>query len=160
MSEINEHVKKSSYQFYMQECGKDWKPIEGTQKNLEDDFDGLRYLKAEGLLTIGKTRVYTEKYAEQNGTRLYIPENPTHDSTNITLSLCFFGNNRHTAYHSFLAFCVGKRLCYWDNARNVRVYVYVENEVKPAKEMWYGSIPYLSLDLHMVNINGTYETIE
>lgn len=150
-------IKKNKYQFFMQECDSQWNPIEGTKRNLEEYFEGLRYLKAEGLLAVGKTRVYTEKYADSDGLRVYIA--PTHDTTNITLSLCFFGENRQSVYRSFLEYCMGKKMLYWDTARNTLVKVYIENEVKPAKEEWYTGIPYLSVNIQMVNATGTSKTI-
>ena len=77
----------------MQKCDRQGNVIDGTLKDLEVDFDGLRYSKLTGLNTLGKPQnIYTEKYSEMNGVRVYMPETTTCDSYNLTLTLYFFGD--------------------------------------------------------------------
>lgn len=144
----------SKYKFYMAECDAEWKVQDGTEKDLERDFDGLRYQEAKGLNLTGKPRLYTETYADADKVRVYIPENVTHEPTTITFSFVFFGENRYKTYDEFVAWVSGKRMVYHDDARNKWAYFYVADSIQPAEEMWYGSTPYLRLELKVSNVYG------
>lgn len=144
----------SKYKFYMAECDADWKINSNTQKDLEVDFEGLRYQEAKGLNLTGKPRLYTETYADADKVRVYIPENVTYEPTTITFSFVFFGENRYKTYDEFVAWVSGKRMVYHDDARNKWAYFYVADSVQPAEEMWYGSTPYLRLELKVSNVYG------
>ena len=78
---------ESTYKFYIQTINKDGSiPTGSVTKDLERDFAGLRYKECKGLNTIGKPRVYTEKYADSDRLRTYIPTEVTHDATVIKLT--------------------------------------------------------------------------
>ena len=84
--------------FYMQECDKKGVLVEGTKKDLEADFEGLRYMEAKGISKVGKVKnVYTEQYADSNTLRTWHPsengEVTTHEATTIQLKLLFYGKN-------------------------------------------------------------------
>ena len=147
-------METSKYKFYMAECDAEWKVKDGTELNLETDFEGLRYQEAKGLNLTGKPRLYTETYADADKVRVYIPEKVTYEPTTITFSFVFFGENRYATYDSFVAWVSGKRMVYHDDARNKWAYFYVSDSVQPAKEMWYGSTPYLRLELKVSNVYG------
>lgn len=144
----------SKYKFYMAECDAEWKVKDSTTKDLEVDFEGLRYQEAKGLNLTGKPRLYTETYADADRVRVYIPENVTYEPTTITFRFVFFGDNRYATYDSFVAWVSGKRMVYHDDARNKWAYFYVADSVQPAEEMWYGSTPYLRLELKVSNVYG------
>lgn len=149
----------SEYTFYMAECDGGWNVKDGTTKDLERDFEGLRYAKCEGLDTVGKPRVYTENYADSDTLRVYMPSQITNEATKVTFTFYFIGENRRETYHSFVDFVrCGKRV-YWDSARKRKLYFVVTDEIKPATEMWYGSNPYLELQLTVQNIKGYTENI-
>ena len=89
-------MKTNEYKFYMQATDSKGVALEGAPiKDLEVDFEGLRYLKATGLNDIGEARVYTETFADSDRTRVYIPSEVTHKQTTVTLSLVFIGKKRH-----------------------------------------------------------------
>lgn len=144
----------SKYKFYMAECDAEWNVKDGTEKDLERDFDGLRYQEAKGLNLTGKPRLYTETYADADKIRVYIPEKVTYEPTTITFSFVFFGEDRQTTYDAFVEFVSGKRMVYWDTARNKYAYFYVGDSIQPAEEMWYASTPYLRLELKVSNVYG------
>ena len=141
--------------FYMVECDAKGGVITGAQeKDLEKDFDGLLYSKAEGLDTIGKPRTYSEAYSDSDRLRVYIPQDLTHEATMVEFTFFFTGEERQKRYHEFLAYITQGFHRYYDNYRKKYLYFFVNNEVKPAKEMLYGSLPYLQLDLTVQNIFG------
>lgn len=144
----------SKYKFYMAECDADWTIKSNTQKDLEVDFDGLRYQEAKGLNLTGKPKLYTETYADADKVRVYIPENVTYEPTTITFRFVFFGDNRYETYDSFVTWVSGKRMVYHDTARGKYAYFYVGDSIQPAEEMWYGSTPYLRLELKVSNVYG------
>ena len=145
----------SKYNFYMQKCLKDGTPIAGTTKDLEVDFEGLRYSKCTGLDVLGKPQnVYSEVYSESNGIRTYVPDEITNASTTITLTLYFFGENRRTTFDAFNEFIRNGRTKYWDTARNKSFIFVVDKEIKIKEENWYKGKPYLAVDYSLTNIQG------
>lgn len=144
----------SKYNFYMQKCRKDGMLI-GTEKNLEKDFEGLKYAKCVGLDALGKPQnIYSEVYSESNGIRTYMPDAVTNASTTITLSLYFFGENRQATYDAFNNFIRNGYTKYWDDARNKGFVFIVDKEIKVKEENWYRGMPYLAVDYSLTNIQG------
>lgn len=144
----------SKYKFYMAECDAEWNIKGDTQKDLEVDFEGLRYQEAKGLNLTGKPRLYTETYADADRVRVYIPEDVTYEPTTITFSFVFLGDDRQNIYDAFVEFVSGKRMVYWDSARGKYAYFYVGDSIQPAEEKWYYSTPYLRLELKVSNVYG------
>ena len=153
-------MKTNEYKFYMQATDSKGVALEGAPiKDLEVDFEGLRYLKATGLNDIGEARVYTETFADSDRTRVYIPSEVTHKQTTVTLSLVFIGKKRHETYDAFLAYITNGFHAFWETARNKRLVFYVESNISPSEELWSGSNPYLKLDLTLKNVYGKTENI-
>ena len=73
--------------------------VVGTRKDLEVDFDGLRYSAAKGINTIGKARIFTEKYADSDRMRVYVPKEVTNDPTTITFTFYFLRYPNNDEYH-------------------------------------------------------------
>lgn len=144
----------SEYTFYMAECDGGWEIKPTTRKNLEVDFKGMRYQEADGLNLMGKPRIYTETYADAEMTRVWIPEELTYEPTTITFSFVFLGEDRYKTYDAFVSWVSGKKMAYWDSARWKRAFFYVGDSVQPAEEKWYGSTPYLRLQLKVTNVYG------
>lgn len=143
------------YSFYMQECDNKGHILAGTKgKNLEVDFQGLKYRRAEGLDMIGKPRIYTEKFADSDRMRVHIPNEITNEPTTVKFSFVFVGDDRQKTYHDFLEYVRKGCHRYYDTCRNKYLYFFVDSELKPAEEMLYGSIPYLKLDITVQNIFG------
>ena len=141
--------------FYMVECDSKGKvPTEAVEKDLERDFDGLLYSKAEGLDAVGKPRVYSEKYSDSDRLRVYLPANITHDATTVDFTFFFIGEDKQEVYHNFLQYVCKGFHRYYDNFRKKYLYFFVNSEVKPAEEKHFGSTPYLKLDLTVQNIFG------
>lgn len=145
--------------FYMQEVDKKGDPIVGAPiKDLENDFDGLLYSKASGLNKKGKARVYKENYSDSDRVRVHIPSLPTNEPTHVTFSFLFVGEGRYDTYNSFVEYVSSGFHSYWDTKRKRRLVFYVEEEIEPAEEAWYGSTPYLKLELRVENVFGrTFE---
>jgi hypothetical protein len=150
-------VLASDYKFYMQEVilndGK-WELVPNTLKDLEKDFPALRYSKAEGINSIGKSRVYTEKYADSDKLRVYVPEEVTNEATKVTFTFYFFGEQRQATFDEFNDYiCKGVHR-YWDTARNKYFDFILEDEIKISDEMWYGDMPYFEVKYTVQNLNG------
>lgn len=148
---------ESIYKFYMQECSNDGAILEGSkERDLENDkdFEGLKYSKAEGLDKVGKPRIYTEEFKDSDRLRVHIPKNLTNNPTTVKFTFFFTGNNRRTSYKKFVDFVRGGYRVYHDTARGKYLYFFVNDEISPASEKHYGSIPYLELQLTVQNIFG------
>lgn len=144
-----------NYKFYMQECNSQGKVLAGAPiKDLEVDFNGMKYSKVEGLDKIGKPRIYTERFADSDRLRVHIPSELTNDATTVKFTFFFTGENRREVYDSFIEYVRKGFKRYHDTARNKYLYFCVNTEIAPAKEQWYGSTPYLELQLTVQNIFG------
>lgn len=148
--------------FYMQAVDKHGEAIEGAEvKDLEVDFDGLLYSKAEGLDKKGKIKnSYTEKYADSDRLRVHFPTTPTREATTVKFTFYFIGENRRKTYDEFYAYLTGGFRAFWDTARKKRLVFFAPNEYEPANEMWYGSEPYLELNITVQNIFGQTFDVE
>lgn len=143
------------YHFYVVECDNKGKVADGAVEiDLEEHFSGLTYMKAEGLNKLGKPRVYTEKFADSDRLRVYKPDDTIREATTVTLSFAFVGENRYKTYHDFVEYISTGVKRYHDTARNKYLYFFVSSEIKPAKEMWYGGTPYLTVDIPVQSIFG------
>ena len=126
----------------------------GTRKDLEVDFEGLRYISAKGINTIGKPRIYTETYADNDRIRVYVPKNLTNAPTTITFTFYFFGENRQKVYDAFNEYIRNGIHRYWDTARNKYFDFIVDESIEVSSENWKARIPYLSVDYKVKNLNG------
>lgn len=149
-------MSEFGYEFYMQECDKSGNILAGSEKkSLEQDFQGLRYSKIDGIEAVGAPKnVYSESYADADRLRVYAPKDVKHKETTVTLTLYFVGDNRFESLDAFNAYIKGGFHRYWDTARNKWFAFYIKDELKPAEAVWYGSTPYLRMDYKLVNIFG------
>lgn len=139
----------------MVECNNKGKVADNAVEiDLEEHFDGLTYMKIEGLNKLGKPRVYTEKFADSDRLRVYKPDDMSRESFTVTFSFAFIGENRYNTYHEFVEYISTGVKRYHDTARNKYLYFFVNSEIKPAKEMWHGSTPYLTADIQVQSIFG------
>lgn len=145
----------SNYNFYMQKVNKDGTAIDGEEsKDLEKDFSGLLYVEAKGISTIGKQRIYTETFVDEDAVDVYIPEPPRYEATSIDLTLIFVGETRYATYNDFNDYIKEGFHKFWDTARKREFVFYVEDEISVAEEMWHGSTPYLKVTYKLNNIKG------
>lgn len=152
---------KNKYKIYMQEVDNSGNLKENTLKDLEDDFDGLRYSKCEGLNTIGAPKnVYEETYSDANRLRVYLPEEVKNAATTISLTLFFVGDNRYATKDAFDAYISKGLHKYWDTCRKKWFIFYVKDEIKPATEELYGSTPFLKYTYTLQNIYGKTFNVE
>lgn len=156
-------VQASEYNFYMQEVEKSdgvyvLKP-DTKKMDIEADFCGcIRYSKAEGINTIGKPRVYTEKYSDSDRLRVYVPKEVTNDATKVVFTFYFFGKFRFDAYNKFNDYIRNGIHRYWDTARNRYFDFIVADEIKIGNERFYGKMPYFEVKYTVQNLNGrTFE---
>jgi hypothetical protein len=121
---------------------------------LERDFAGLRYSRATGINTIGKSRIYTEKYADSDRLRVYVPENITNDATSVEFTFYFFGDTRQATYDAFNEYVRNGRHRYWDTARKKYFDFVLIDEIKVNNEKWYNDTPYFEVKYKVQNLNG------
>ena len=155
-------MSDSGYKFYMQECTKEGVLIDGTLKDLERDFDGLRYAKCEGLNNYGAAKnIYTEVYADSDTLRAYVPDKVYNESIDVTFTFYFFGDaaTRQRSFHAFLDSLRTGYHVYWDTARNRKFqFIPPMQAVSPSGEMWDGSRPYFKVELTLKGVKGGTET--
>lgn len=143
--------------FFMREATKDGRLVKGSvTKDLEQDFEGLIYGEANGLLDKGKMKnIYSESYSDSDRLRVHFPDNPTRENTKVTFTFYFTGENRQAVFESFYEYVTGGIRAFWDTERNRYLVFYAPNEYAAAKEVWYGSKPYLQLKLEVDNLFGS-----
>lgn len=148
------------YKFYIQEVTKangSYHLLDGTLKDLEQDFKGLKYSKLEGINTKGKVKnIVVETHANSSYDRVHVPQKIARTATSITLTLYFFGDatTRQASFKEFSDYISNGVHRYWDTARNAWFDFYVQDELKPSDEKWYAGRPYFKVDVKMNNIYG------
>ena len=155
-------MSEYGYNFYMQECDSKGRIIAGSApKNLEQDFEGLRYSKIDGIEAIGAPKnVYSESFADSDRLRVYAPKDVKHKETTVTLTLYFVGENRFKSLYAFNEYIKAGFHRYHDDARNKWFAFYIKDELKPADSQWHGSTPYLKMDYKLINIFGRTFDVE
>lgn len=152
------------YRFYMQECDKDGNPVDGTLKDLERDFAGLRYSKCEGLNAFGASKnIYTETYSDSDRVRAYVPEKVMREATDIKFTFYFFGNSaeRQDSFEKFMEYINRGYHLYWDTARNRKfIFTPPKDSIEPSDEMWYGGMPYFKVVIKLQNIMGNTSKVQ
>lgn len=147
------------YKFYIQQVQKNpdgsYTPVDSTTRDLEAYYEGLKYSKLDGVSTVGKAKnIYTEKYADGDRLRVYLPDLVQNEATTLTLTLYFFGKNRQAVFDEFATEIKNGIHRYWDTARQYYFDFYVANELKPTNENWYKGEPFFKVDIKMNNIYG------
>lgn len=141
--------------FYMQRIDIEGQPV----KDLETDFEGLKYSKCEGINNIGKPRVYTEEYADSNKLRVYIPEDVTNDATTVNLKLYFIGDNMQNTFDAFNEYITGGTYVFWDTKRMKKITFILADEIKPSEEQWINDTRYMEVTYKLQCIYGKAEKI-
>ena len=150
--------------FYMQKCTKHGVLINYTIKDLEADFEGLRYMEAKGISKVGKVKnAYTEQYADSNTLRTWHPnengEETTHEATTIQLKLLFYGDNRRKTYEEFSEYIYDGYHVYWDTLRNKKFKFVVIEPSEPSDDILKGGVPYIICTWTLQNLNGKTENV-
>ena len=127
--------------------------------DIEEQFAGLLYMKADGMNNIGKAKnIYTETYADSDRLRVYLPNDGvyTNEATKITMHFLVIGDeaSRQATIRSFETYVREGIHRYWDDARNLEFDFIVQDEIKVSDEKWHGSSPYVEIEVVMQNLNG------
>jgi hypothetical protein len=127
--------------------------------DIEEQFAGLLYMKADGMNNIGKSKnIYTETYADSDRLRVYLPNDGvyTNEATKITMHFLVVGDEdtRQATIRSFETYVREGIHRYWDDARNLEFDFIVQDEIKVSDEKWHGSSPYVEIEVVMQNLNG------
>lgn len=140
MAEIIKH--------YMQKDGE-------SAKDLEVDFEGLKYSKCTGLLDKGKRKnVHIENYADSDTLRVWQGETVTREATNITFTFFFVGDSRQGTFDMFYNYIKNGRITYWDTKRKKQALLILVDKTEPKEDVYNGSIPYISIDFKFQNLWG------
>lgn len=150
--------------FYMQKCDKNGSLVNGTLKDLESDFDGLRYVEAKGIEKIGRVlNAYTEQYSDSNTLRTWHPsennEATTHEATTIELKLLFHGENRRSVYNEFVEYIRDGYHVFWDTLRNKKFTFIVLESIEPTDDTFKGGEPYIMCTWKLQNLKGYTENV-
>lgn len=144
-------MAKSQYKFYMAR-------YEGSgfqaEQSIEDSFKGLRVATVKGLSDKGKPRIYTETYAEIDGTDVYIPEDIKRDSTEIEFEILFMGDGYRDVYDSFVEFITGAKIRYHDTCRNRQLEMVLNDSIEVSDEILYGGQPFVMASFKFLNLAG------
>lgn len=144
-------MAKSQYNFYMARYENNaW----SEEQSIEDSFEGLRVATIKGLSDKGKPRIYTETYAEIDGTDVYIPEEIKRDSTEIEFEILFMGNGYRDVYDSFVEFITGTKIRYHDTCRNRQLEMVLNDSIEVSGEMLYGGQPFVMASFKFLNLAG------
>lgn len=148
-------VAKNPYKFYLRGVNKDGSFNDDKPKDLEEYFDGLRYIRCTGIDEIGKAKnIYTETYSDADKVRTFIPNEIRNAETDIELTLCFFGANCRDVCDNFTNYIRNGLHRYYDTARKKYFDFYVEDVITPSKENYKVNIPHIEISYKMKNIYG------
>lgn len=131
----------------------------GDYRNLEDYFDGLRMMTIAGLSSKGKPRVYLESFVEAQKLDVFFPEEITRDSTGMEFNIIFIGDGYRDVYDSFVDFVTNAPIMYYDDCRNRRVEMFLQEAVEPSDEKLYGDLPYIIAPFKFTNYSGDSEKV-
>lgn len=156
--------RSSQYNHMMQRVD-----IDQQEFDIEEEFPGVLYMKAEGLNDIGKAKnIYTEEYADSDRKRVYLPSELqdgemvhklgliANEGTKVTMTFLIVGDavtRQQTMRRFFDEVRTGVHR-YWDDARNRQFDFIVTDEIKVSEEKWHGSQPYVEVQIPMQNLNG------
>ena len=141
--------------FYMNKIDSDGNSIDGTNKDLELDFDGLRYGEAKGLLSKGKRKnIYTETYSDSDVLRVWQGEEVTREATTVKFTFYFVGENRHKAFSDFYDYVKNGRILYADTKRFRKVLLVLTDKVEISTDEWKNGIPYFKVEFTFQNLWG------
>lgn len=148
----------SEYKFYISRYVNDeWE----APTDLETTFEGLHYLKCDGLSTVGKIKnIYTETYAETSELRVSLPEQVARENTDITFDFLFDGDNRREVYHNFVDWLSGYRLKYYDTLRLRETEMVFMDSIEPSDDEMYGSHVFIKASFKFKNLKGSTEKKE
>lgn len=151
-------MSSTGYKFYMQGITKrneEFIDAEESPKDLEKDFEGLRYIKCEGIENVGEVKnIYTEEYSDSDTLRVFMPTEVYNKATSIKLTLLFVGENRQSVKDSFENYIRNGFHKYWDTARNKSFIFFFDEKISVSEEKWYGSTPYIECTYELKNIKG------
>lgn len=142
----------SKYKFYMSRfVNNAW----STAVSLEDYFWGLKYLSCKGLSDKGKIKnIYSESYMDSDELRVYIPDNPVRENTDIEFEFGFSGENRRNLFDDFVSYITGYKLRYWDTARNREVEMLLMDKIEVDQDILLGSSPFIVVPFKFKNLKG------
>lgn len=141
--------------FYMQKVDADGVLIGDTFKDLEVDFDGMRYSRCVGLMNKGRRKnIHTETYADSDTLRVWQGEEVTREATIITFTFGFAGLNRHSIYEDFYNYVKNGIIAYYDTARMKEARLVLIDALEPSDDLFIGSTPYIKADFKFQNIWG------
>ena len=123
-------------------------------KNLEYDFNGLKYMSMKGLDAIGNPKIYVEEYADSDTLRTYIPKEVKNSPIECELTLAFVGKDRYKVYHAFNEYVRQGYHRYFDNKRLKELIFFVSESIEPSEEIWKGSVPYIQVTYKLRSIKG------
>lgn len=145
----------SDVKFYMQKVDSNDALIDGTLKDLEVDFSGLRYSKCEGLLNKGERKnIYTEEFADSDTLRVWQGDSVTRKATTITFTFVFAGTTRQSVYQEFYEYVSNGVISYYDTARMKEARLVLISAVEPSDDIFVGSTPYIKASFKFQNLWG------
>lgn len=130
-------------------------------KDLEKEFEGLRYKECAGLNSYGEpSNTYAEEFADSSKAEVYVSSNPAYKQTTIKLTLVFLegggiaeNGKDDTAYHGFLEFVSGCKIAYRDTARKRKALMYLTGATEPKSDTLYGQ-KYKEVTFTFKNVYG------
>lgn len=141
--------------FYMQKVDANGALISDTLKDLERDFEGLKYSRCEGLMNKGKRKnIYTEQFSDSDTLRVWQGDNVTREATTITFTFVFAGNDRKSVYESFYEYVKNGIISYYDTARMKEARIVLIDALEPSDDIYKGSTPYIKAEFKFQNLWG------
>lgn len=136
------------YKFYMSKEGE-------SVRDLEKDFEGMRYVKCTGLLDKGKRKnIYTESYSDSDTLRVWQGEEVTREATEVVFTFVFIGDSRQSVYKDFYNYVKNGKITYYDTARNAESLLVLIDAIKIKDDTWKGSTKYIEVDFKFKNLWG------
>lgn len=145
----------------MNKYRKDGTYIQGSSRDLETYYSGLKYIEAKGLTDKGKRKnVYTETYSDSDKIRLWQGDDVTREATTIKMSFLFMGETRYQIYNDFYDYVKNDIIRYFDTKRLLQVDMVLIDKVTISNEQLKSGVPYFVADFTFQNLYGDTTKLE
>jgi hypothetical protein len=143
----------NGYQFFIQKYPTS--KAEYKQVDLEQEF-GCVYRSMTNINTKGTIKnVYSEDFAEQDGSNFYVPPTVRHNTTECTLSLLFKSEKCHENSQKLYEYIEGRYIEWYDTFRKKYVTLLFKDSMTVGDEKLYkGKGSYTCVTFKFTNIYG------
>lgn len=140
----------NGYSFFIRRMA----PTAMARENIETAYNCI-YRQFQDLAFGGEVKnIYTEDYAEMDGARVYIPNEPKRKTYECKLQLLFDKPTCQSDVRRFVENYMGTKFEYQDSFRNITAHLIMTKRPTIKEEKLYTESPYMLVEFTFTNIDG------